>query len=164
MGVVGVRTLRKYGVKRGIWWWWWWLSGWLSGWWLSVVGKRLKVLEEDGKTDTPHRIAGSVSVRGVVACRLGESRHYGYLVKILNFAIMKIKFNEISPSMQGLKVEGGRLVNRMGDGQANVGVMGITAAAEMRKAVKQSKKEAMMTRAYVAAERLTERLEGPEGM
>jgi len=129
-----------------------------------VVGKRLKVLEEDGKTDTPHRIAGSLSVRGVVACRLGESPHYGYLVKILNFAIMKIKFNEISPSMQGLKVEGGRLVNRMGDGQANVGVMGITAAAEMRKAVKQSKKEAMMTRAYVAAERLTERLEGPEGM
>ena len=76
-----------------------------------------------------------------------EPPHYGYLVKILNFAIMKIKFNEISPSMQGLKVEGGRLVNRMGDGQANVGGMGITAAAEMRKAVKQSKKEAMMTRA-----------------
>ena len=77
---------------------------------------------------------------------------------------MKIKFNEISPSMQGLKVEGGRLVNRMADGQANVGVMGITAAAEMRKAVKQAKKEAMMTRAYVAAEKLTEKLEGPEGM
>ena len=55
---------RKYGVKRGIWWWWWWLSGWLSGWWLSVVGKRLKVLEEVAEKLTPHRIAGSVSARG----------------------------------------------------------------------------------------------------
>lgn len=77
---------------------------------------------------------------------------------------MKIKFNEISPSMQGLKVEGGRLVNRMADGQANVGRMGITVAAEMRKELKQAKKQMMMTNAYVAAERLTERLEGPEGM
>lgn len=73
---------------------------------------------------------------------------------------MKIKFNEISPSMQGLSVEGGRLVNRMSDGQANVGVMGITAAAQMRKAIKRSEKEAMMTRAYVNAERL----ESPEKM
>lgn len=61
--------------------------------------------------------------------------------------------------MQGLKVEGGRLVNRMDDGQPNVGVMGITVAAEMRKQIKQSKKEAMMTRAYVNAERISESFE-----
>jgi hypothetical protein len=61
--------------------------------------------------------------------------------------------------MQGLKVEGGRLVNRMDDGQPNVGVMGITRAAEMRKQIKQANKEAMMTRAYVNAERISESFE-----
>jgi len=73
---------------------------------------------------------------------------------------MKLKFKELSPSMQGLQVENGRLINRMPDGQANVGVMGITAAAQMRKAVKRSEKEAMITRAYVAAEQLKDKLEG----
>lgn len=127
-------------------------------------GKKAKSLEEVGKMDTPLSNLRSVSAGGLVAYFGVESRHYGYLIKILNFAIMKIKFNEISPSMQGLKVEGGRLVNRMADGQANVGRMGITVAAEMRKELKQAKKQMMMTNAYVAAERLTERLEGPEGM
>lgn len=62
--------------------------------------------------------------------------------------------------MQGLKVEGGRLVNRMDDGQPNVGVMGITRAAEMRKQIKQANKEAMMTRAYVNAERIEKSMGG----
>lgn len=130
---------------------------------MAVVGgcgKRLKVLERLPKIGTGGRIAGRVSVGGWAACIAVEPQHYGYLAKIHNFAIMKIKFNEISPSMQGLSVEGGRLVNRMSDGQANVGVMGITAAAQMRKAIKRSEKEAMMTRAYVNAEQL----ESPEKM
>jgi hypothetical protein len=73
---------------------------------------------------------------------------------------MKLKFKELSPSIQGLKVEGGRLVNRMADGQPNVGVMGLTKMAMLRKELKTASKEAMMTRAYVNAERISDALKG----
>lgn len=125
-------------------------------------GKRPKVLEGAAKTRRGGRAAGPFPLGGGSAQGRGEPQHYGYLAKIIIFAIMKLKFKELSPSMQGLQVEKGKLINRMADGQPNVGVMGITAAAQMRKAIKRSEKEAMMTRAYVAAEQITDKLEGYE--
>ncbi len=125
-------------------------------------GKRPKVRRGSGKTRRGGRAAGPFRLGGPVAQGRGEPQHYGYLVKIIIFAIMKLKFKELSPSMQGLQVENGRLINRKPDGQANVGVMGITVAAQMRKDIKRYEKEAMMTRAYVAAEQLTDKLEGYE--
>lgn len=104
----------------------------------------------------------SVSVRGVQLARWGGAPKVVVSRKSYYLCYMKIKFKEISPSMQGLKVEGGRLVNDMGGGQANVGVMGITRAAELRKQMKMAQKEAMMTRAYVNAERISQSFETGE--
>jgi hypothetical protein len=73
--------------------------------------------------------------------------------------MIKIKFNENSPSVSGLRVVNGRLVNDMGNGQPNVGVMGITRMAELRKEIKDAKKEAIMTRAFVRAEQISQAFE-----